>query len=200
MIYVDSAKVAVWTPPISLEGRSIYRSFKSDLEVRCVNGILRPYARRDNGRPVRLFEIGTHAGRSLIVFDSIIFNMQIHSLDVYKDVCLQSVVDLLPHEEVGKVARDHGVNYTQHWVNSGNFDLNKLGHFDIIYIDGDHSFKAVMADTQVVKKVLEEGGTIIWHDSDHPETLRAIKELDQWLFNGEIIYVEGTSLCYWRMQ
>jgi len=40
--------------------------------------------------------------------------------------------------------------------------LNKK--FDLIFVDGDHSYDAVKSDTQKVLRVLADGGIIVWHD------------------------------------
>lgn len=48
---------------------------------------------------------------------------------------------------------------------SQSFDYSKLGKFDLIFIDGDHSYKCVKKDTENVFKVLKDDNSIIiWHD------------------------------------
>ena len=56
-----------------------------------------------------------------------------------------------------------------------NFDLlNKK--FDLIFIDGDHSIKAVTSDTKNAFKLLkDENSIIVWHDYGYtPERIRYI--------------------------
>jgi predicted O-methyltransferase YrrM len=50
--------------------------------------------------------------------------------------------------------------------NSRTFDFNSLGKkFDLIFIDGDHTYEGVRIDTQTAFKLLkDENSIIIWHD------------------------------------
>jgi hypothetical protein len=50
--------------------------------------------------------------------------------------------------------------------NSLTFDFSSLGKkFDLIFVDGDHSFEGVMSDTQNAFKLLKnENSIIVWHD------------------------------------
>ncbi len=56
------------------------------------------------------------------------------------------------------------VEHIEH--NSRTFDFDKLGRkFDLIFVDGDHSYDGVKIDTQNVFKLLKnENSIIIWHD------------------------------------
>lgn len=50
--------------------------------------------------------------------------------------------------------------------NSKTFDFNQLNKkFDLIFIDGDHAYDAVLSDTKNVFKLLKnEKSIIVWHD------------------------------------
>lgn len=49
---------------------------------------------------------------------------------------------------------------------NGSHDLEvcQLPKADVVFIDGDHSFKGVEIDTALARSVLRQGGMIIWHD------------------------------------
>ena len=45
------------------------------------------------------------------------------------------------------------------------FDFSSLGKFDMVFVDGDHSYEAVRHDTQSAFSVLrDENSVIVWHD------------------------------------
>jgi predicted O-methyltransferase YrrM len=57
-------------------------------------------------------------------------------------------------------------NVTQLWGDSTKFDYAGLGmKFDVIFIDGDHRYEFVQADTaNVFKHLVHENSIVIWHD------------------------------------
>jgi hypothetical protein len=57
-------------------------------------------------------------------------------------------------------------NITQVWHNSQTFDFNSMNKkFDLIFIDGDHAYPAVVKDTSNVFQLLkDENSMIVWHD------------------------------------
>jgi predicted O-methyltransferase YrrM len=55
------------------------------------------------------------------------------------------------------------ISYIAH--NSQTFDFSSLGKFDMIFIDGDHSYESVKTDTQNAFKLLRDNNSVIvWHD------------------------------------
>jgi predicted O-methyltransferase YrrM len=50
-------------------------------------------------------------------------------------------------------------------------ELNKLphGHFDLIFVDGDHSVHHVLKEFRLIEKLVAKGGVIIYHDTLHLE-------------------------------
>lgn len=66
-------------------------------------------------------------------------------------------------------------NITSHFHNSLTFDFSSLGKkFDLMFVDGDHSYDAIVSDTKNVFKLLkDENSVIVWHDYSHdPENVR----------------------------
>jgi hypothetical protein len=65
------------------------------------------------------------------------------------------------------------VTYIEH--NSLTYDFSQLkDRFDLIFVDGDHTYAGVRSDTANVFKLLrDERATIVWHDyAFHPESVR----------------------------
>jgi len=48
---------------------------------------------------------------------------------------------------------------------SSTFDFSTLGKFDLVFVDGDHSYEGIKADTKNAFSVLrDENSVIVWHD------------------------------------
>lgn len=50
------------------------------------------------------------------------------------------------------------------------------GYFDLVFVDGDHEYEAVIRDIQAVKRVVKQGGTLAFHDADYTSVHDAIVE------------------------
>jgi hypothetical protein len=73
-----------------------------------------------------------------------------------------TTIDIADNAEISKGRP----NITHIIHDSMTFDFSSLNKkFDLIFVDGDHSFKAVKRDTQNVFKLLkDENSVIVWHD------------------------------------
>lgn len=56
----------------------------------------------------------------------------------------------------------------------GSLDCTKedLGPCDVVFIDGDHGYAAVVSDSVLARQIVRTGGLIVWHDY-HDEACRA---------------------------
>jgi predicted O-methyltransferase YrrM len=118
------------------------------------------------------FEIGTWRGESVI-----------NVVDVTKD-CYTLNLSKKEIQELGlpkKYADLHGILSKQNEKiihltgNSLHFDFEKLNKkFDVIFIDGNHSYEYVKNDTEkVFKHLVKEDSIVIWHDyAFTPEIIR----------------------------
>jgi predicted O-methyltransferase YrrM len=93
----------------------------------------------------------------------------------------------LPDEEIYKLYKDLNYvnshrffsknisNITHIQANSHNFNFKSLNtQFDLIFIDGDHSYKSVAIDTRTAFDLINaDKGIIVWHDyMINPEKVR----------------------------
>lgn len=69
---------------------------------------------------------------------------------------------------------------------------------DAIFIDGDHSYKAVMHESKMANDLVREGGIIVWHDFTNAavEVSQALNELHA--SGWPIESIEGSWLAYMR--
>jgi predicted O-methyltransferase YrrM len=60
-------------------------------------------------------------------------------------------------------------------------ELSKLptAHFDLIFIDADHSFEHVLQEFKLAEKLVSRGGVIILHDTIHLDGPRKLVEYAQ---------------------
>jgi len=82
----------------------------------------------------------------------------------------------------------------------GSFDLKPkdLLSADAVFIDGDHSYDAVMNDSALAYDLTREGGIIVWHDYLNP-TVEVTQALDDLAARGHHIQsIEGTWLAFER--
>lgn len=186
--------------------------FGSELEMDCLHGLIRTHLDRIGSlradRPPRLFEIGTHRGAGLCHFHAMAPELELHSLNVLPSQ-LAALPRQMPDEiiaagEIGSLARERGVPFTQHLADSRRFSWDALaaeGRFDIVFIDGCHESFTVVADTLNALRILEPDGLLIWHDCkavDGPgrAVLAALHDLDAHEFAGAIRHIEQTWLAF----
>lgn len=101
------------------------------------------------------------------------------------------------NEPAGHMAQRHkGFNLIQREGGVRGVDPDEIGKVDFVFIDGDHSLTGVSHDTQWARRVIRDGGVIVWHDcgcQDCPEVLEYIESVDDGYF---ITKIEGTYLCF----
>lgn len=144
------------------------------------------------------FEIGTWRGESVI---NIVENTNsCYTLNLSK----QEIIDLGLSK---KYAELHGFYSKKHpkinhlYGNSKTFDFNGLQKFDVVFIDGNHTYEFVKNNTQkVFKHLVKETSVVIWHDymitpeNVRPEVLSGILDgLPEEEYN--YLYHVSNTLC-----
>lgn len=107
--------------------------------------------------PKKIFEIGTFTGSTTLTMatnsdaETEVFTLDLDEQD----------------ERVGSYFRDKEIpnKITQLFGNSLVFDFEPFqSSMDVVFVDGDHSYKGVAADTKTAFHLLRPGGVIIWDD------------------------------------
>lgn len=105
----------------------------------------------------RILEVGTYRARSTYCFQLNCPLADIVSYDIQRiDSPYRQKLELLPNVDlrIGSFS-------------DFSIDLKKGPLFDFIFIDGDHRYDGVLADSLLALSLLANDGVIIWHDYRH---------------------------------
>ena len=141
-------------------------------------------------KTVKFLEIGAYAGASACLMLQR-KNTSVTSVDIGtpipKNVVMNNVSKFNIH--------DNDYRYIQGNSHLASTYENLIGKYDIIFIDGDHSFDGVITDFQIYSKYLKDGGYIVfddYNDSVHsPEVKPAVDRIVEILDKNEY-HVIGT--------
>jgi predicted O-methyltransferase YrrM len=110
----------------------------------------------------RYLEIGTLRGESLVNVASVVEECVSVSL---------SEEEMIQRGWAGNYLKNMGFflgnlpNIKRIGHDSRTLDFSSLGKFDMVFVDGDHSYEGVKKDTQSAFSVLrDESSIIVWHD------------------------------------
>jgi predicted O-methyltransferase YrrM len=142
-------------------------------------------------RPRRMLEIGTQAGLSAI-------NWAMNNIELEKLVTLD-VQDIVTHNPMTlKMFKLLNIEFVH--TDSKRFrEVWDQQKFDFIFIDGDHSYEGVKADSDLAFELIAPGGIIVWDDyrlRQYPGIHRHINQLAR---TYPIKNIEGSSLAYLEM-
>jgi len=123
--------------------------------------LLRALARKYND--CRYFEIGTWRGESVSNVADIAsecVSLSLSDLEMGQMGFSQSFID------THRFFSDNVPNIRHLYANSRNFDFAPFANqFDLIFIDGDHTYEGVKSDTaNAFKLIKDEHSMIVWHD------------------------------------
>ena len=124
--------------------------------------------------PRRILEIGTYDGNTTLNLaanspsDARVFTLDLPP-DWRGDFAL-GVPGIQDNAAVGDITgiqfRDSPLRskITQLFDDSARFDWDRFAPFDLIFIDGAHTYDYVRSDTRNALQALRPGGTLVWHD------------------------------------
>lgn len=155
-------------------------------------------------RPKIILEIGTYLGFTTLGFARNSPGSMIYTIDICKEMKidilrLQKPI-VLPKKFVGEAFAKKKTRIMQIFGDSREIEtflFLKKKIVDFAFIDGNHSFKGVVRDTQNVLKFMRKGSVLCWHDfkkEDYSEVIQAICYLSQ-KEKFKIIHIRDTSLA-----
>uniref|UniRef100_Q07IR2 Glycosyl transferase, family 2 n=1 Tax=Rhodopseudomonas palustris (strain BisA53) TaxID=316055 RepID=Q07IR2_RHOP5 len=109
----------------------------------------------------RIFEFGTHVGRTTYHLTAVDEEAEVTTLDI-GDAAVNEYAPYIGNyfKNTGKDSR-----IRQIFANSFEFDPAPYRHqFDFVFVDADHSYEAVKNDTLKAFELLRPGGVVMWHD------------------------------------
>lgn len=129
------------------------------------------------GKPFRYLEIGVHEGRSLVWMaqnilthpDSYGIGVDVWESQIFYDRAKHNVQF---HEDHIGLIRSTLV---------GCCTTFQMGSFDCIYIDGDHTWLPVVADTVNAWPLLRSGGIMAWDDTEWDDPRYQVADALEWM-------------------
>lgn len=127
----------------------------------------------------RILELGAFLGRTTVALAKATGGI-LHVVDHWRgstdpgDVC-PSGPEIM-QEFLENVKRLSNVTV---WCGDSEEVWRKMGHlrFDMVWIDGDHTYPMVHRDIRLWRSYLDKGGLLCGHDAEYPEVRRAVNEL-----------------------
>jgi predicted O-methyltransferase YrrM len=133
-------------------------------------------------KPKTIFEIGTYLGVTADFCLSLLPESRLVSIAyVNDDGAKQFNNSELPADQIGiEVSAAQRSRFVQIIGNShllsGDSLIQKHGRFELVLIDGDHSFEGVSADTSLATSIAAETGAICWHDANPKPRYLAVRQ------------------------
>lgn len=108
-------------------------------------------------------EIGSWRGESILNVASVVDRCT--SVSLSKEDMIKIGLNSKDADALNYLSKDLP-NVTHIEANSQTYDFSQLnGKFDVIFIDGDHSYKGVKSDSiNALKLLKDEDSVIVWHD------------------------------------
>ncbi len=193
----DGLPVVALAPLLPAHGETVHPfAFRDGGSLPTDLALLRGLARQIP--QCRYFEIGTWRGESAANVAAVAAS--VHTLNL-------SAAEIRALGLPDRYVELHGFfskplsNVTHLHGNSATFDFATLGHFNLIFIDGDHAYDAVRTDTRrVFEHLVGPDTVVVWHDANRQpgqprwEVLAGIVDGLPATARGQLVQVENT-LC-----
>jgi predicted O-methyltransferase YrrM len=101
--------------------------------------------------------------------------------------------------KVGQCFADHPLSerITQVVADTTKYDFSNMrASADLVFVDGDHSFDAVLADSRSAFDLIRPGGVVVWHD--YRMIADVGRALEQCAGSRELFQIVNTTLVVYR--
>ena len=210
-------------PPFHLPVRSLHELFPgSETATACIPGVLA--SRGDmwavpaaelltlatlcaHQRPRRVFEFGTYTGEStLVMAQNTPDATRITTIDLdpggRDDYAQETGAKSFPQFTVGAAFHQQpaAAKIEQVYGDTRSFDYTSYrGQIDLVYVDADHTYDFVQADTANALAMLRPGGVIVWDDytwtDAHPECAGVTRCVNELAVSRPIFQIAGTRFA-----
>jgi len=126
-----------------------YHGDVSTYELYALNSLVKAFA------PTTIFEIGTLHGRTTV---NLLENAEqldtLYTLDILEELPANKFAEHADAKKVKRIISD-----------SLSFNIEPYrGRIDFIFIDADHTYDAVVSDSEKALEMLSTTGVVVWHD------------------------------------
>jgi predicted O-methyltransferase YrrM len=118
--------------------------------------------------------------------------MTVLEVGVFEGETTKSIIEALPNggQYIGVDINDYRVEDTKAMMENTNGKVIEFvlgtsiskcakmmpNHFDLIFVDGDHSWDNILPEFKVLERLLSRGGVFVYHDTIHLEDPRRLVE------------------------
>jgi len=114
----------------------------------------------DHIKPERVLEIGINVGETArAILSDAPYIKEYIGVDLPKMWFKRGAKD-----KPGQVVDDERLRILMPEGGSRGIDRKEVGKFDLIFVDGDHTYAGVEFDARLAYALINPGGVIIWHD------------------------------------
>lgn len=136
----------------------------------------------DLARSKRVLEIGSFCGKSAICMAQVAESVD--CIDPFDGRATAEPGDTLPEFLANTSRYGVGEKVSPHRGTTADIAGTLEGSYGLVFVDGDHSFGAVMADIRAAEKLLAPGGLIAFHDYRRPCDPEVTTAVDAYLSEG----------------
>ena len=160
-----------------------------------------------------IFEFGTCSGKTTLLFA--MNSPESAKIDTITldELAAKSLASDLNDNKIAQRNIISESKYTQFMFTGTNFekkinvifkdskllDVSEMKNkYDLIFIDGGHTYSCIKNDTEKSLEMIKKGGYIFWHDfsigkNSHKDVFRYLNEISK---NHDIKNIKNTSLCF----